>query len=94
MMNACPFDSFRLQKPSPICSIFTEEEWKGYNYAYDLTQFGQPFPTLSLPHQLANSDTLADNAGYGGPIGTAWGVGWVAEMIARSVTSGLAMCSS
>ncbi|WVQ85972.1 hypothetical protein IAT38_008140 [Cryptococcus sp. DSM 104549] len=63
LMNACPFDSFKLQKPSPICSLFTEEEWKGYNYAYDLTQF--------------------DNAGYGGPIGSAWGVGWVVEMIGR-----------
>lgn len=63
MMNACPFDSFALQRPSPFCSIFTEREWRGYNYAYDLNQF--------------------DNAGYGGPIGSAWGVGWVAEMIAR-----------
>ncbi|ORX34928.1 histidine phosphatase superfamily [Kockovaella imperatae] len=63
LMNACPFDSFNRLSPSPICSIFTPEEWLGYNYAYDLNQF--------------------DNAGYGGPIGTAWGVGWVAEMIAR-----------
>jgi hypothetical protein len=41
MMNACPFDSFRLQRPSPWCSIFTDEEWLGYNYAYDLNQFGE-----------------------------------------------------
>lgn len=63
MMNACPFDSFALQRPSPFCSMFTDREWLGYNYAYDLNQFA--------------------NAGYGGPIGAAWGVGWVAEMIAR-----------
>ena len=40
LMNACPFDSFNKLEPSPICSIFTDEEWLGYNYAYDLTQFG------------------------------------------------------
>ncbi len=43
-MNACAFDSFRLQRPSPICAIFTEDECKGYNYAYDLTQFGMFIP--------------------------------------------------
>ncbi|KLO20760.1 phosphoglycerate mutase-like protein [Schizopora paradoxa] len=63
LMNACPFDSFVKQRPSPICFIFSAEEWKGFNYAYDLNQF--------------------DNAGYGGPIGSAWSVGWVSEMIAR-----------
>jgi hypothetical protein len=44
MMNACPFDSFLRQSPSPICFIFTEDEWKGWNYQYDLTQFGELCP--------------------------------------------------
>ncbi|ODN81545.1 hypothetical protein L202_01964 [Cryptococcus amylolentus CBS 6039] len=63
LMNACPFDSFRLQRPSPICGLFTEEEWKGYEWAIELTQ--------------------NDKAGYGGPLGTIKGAGWVTEMIAR-----------
>ena len=82
LMNACPFDSFNTIQPSPICSLFTAQEWLGYNYAYDLTQFGE------RPHNRTASQRtliLIDNAGYGGPIGTAWGVGWVAEMIARRV---------
>ncbi|WVQ73040.1 hypothetical protein IAR50_002603 [Cryptococcus sp. DSM 104548] len=63
LMNACAFDSFRLERPSPICGLFTEKEWQGYEWAIDMTQ--------------------NDKAGYGGPLGTFKGAGWVTEMIAR-----------
>ena len=58
LMNACPFDSFNNLSPSPICSLFEPEEWNGYNYAYDLTQFGELACSLSDGPQIQGLRTL------------------------------------
>ena len=35
LMDLCPFDTVAspIGKISPFCGLFTEEEWKGFDYA-------------------------------------------------------------
>ncbi|RAK81179.1 histidine phosphatase family protein [Aspergillus fijiensis CBS 313.89] len=40
MMTLCPFETSALGAPSPFCALFTDQEWKDYDYASDLHFYG------------------------------------------------------
>lgn len=39
MMNLCPYE-YALLGSSPFCSLFTEQEWKDYEYVLDMQFYG------------------------------------------------------
>ncbi|KAA1469415.1 acid phosphatase [Dentipellis sp. KUC8613] len=39
LMSMCPFHTIVEQRPSPFCSLFTEDEFDGYEYRNDLDKF-------------------------------------------------------
>ena len=39
IMHLCPFETVAKEKPSPFCSLFSEEEFEIYEYAGDLEKF-------------------------------------------------------
>lgn len=57
LMAMCPFESIGLEKPSPFCKLFTEEEWGMFEYLGDVEKYhktGSVYvlssPPLTLPH--------------------------------------------
>ena len=46
IMNMCPFHSIVIDGPSPFCDLFTDDEWKSYEYYNDVDKYygtGQVF---------------------------------------------------
>lgn len=67
IMHLCPFETVAKETTSPFCSIFSEQDFEMYEYAWDLEKFY--------------------NTGYGGPLGTVQGVGYINELIGRLTNS-------
>ncbi|EED80594.1 predicted protein [Postia placenta Mad-698-R] len=62
MQELCAYETVAIGY-SQFCDLFTEEEWKGFEYTVDLDFWYE--------------------VGPGSPIGSAWGIGYVQELVAR-----------
>lgn len=71
--------------------MFTEEEWKGFNYSYVLDDL-----SFSVSHPLASSLDLFfwyDSA-FGSPVARVQGIGYVQELVARLTHTPIAVHNS
>lgn len=77
MQQLCSYDTVAFGR-SDFCPLFTQEEWLGYEYAWDLNFFG--VSTLLLYSQGRVANIMLQNYGDGSSVGKAQGLGWVNEV--------------
>ena len=67
---------------SRFCGLFTKDEWKGFDYLWDLTFYIGEFNFNISRIKVFDKVQLKD-AGFGSPTSRAQGKGWVTELLAR-----------
>lgn len=91
LISLCPFETVFLEKGSPFCSIFAEDQisFPGFEYAGDLDKYyGTGYVTSYVADtQLLFSEYQMVFNRYGQELGRVQGVGYVNELIARLTNS-------
>jgi hypothetical protein len=85
LMSVCAIETQVLEKKSPWCDVFSEDNWIAFEYAADVEKFYKTGCVRSLSYRCISSSHVCDS--YGEPLGPVQGVGWVNELLARLTES-------
>jgi hypothetical protein len=83
MISLCPFDTVAKETPSPFCKLFTDDEFRAYEYSGDLSKFYGTGLVYYYFHHKRYLLIFSCYGRYGQALGRVQGVGYVNELIAR-----------
>lgn len=82
LLAMCPFESVAKEALSPFCSMFTEDDFRAFEYTGDLEKYYRT-GYASAGHCFTTALLIVRSCRYGEPLGPIQGVGYVNELLAR-----------